>query len=304
MNKPGLRWQGRARAVTSRDARGLCPRGGQARAATSTSTCARASAATARATCTPWLRGLRQHEQARAALARASAGCDDAGRAGAVPTRGKPGLRVLVRRGHTSGMHMYRVAPRAACKRGLLVRVHGRLRLRHGLHVLHGCGGCADMSKLGLRWQGRGLCPRGGQARAATSTCARASASTSRATCTPWLRGLRRHEQARAVLPRASGGCDDTNARGLCQHGGQARASCTSSAWPHERHVHVPRGSAGCMYVRPSCGGAAGATHGRLRPCVASSGAGVGRRGAAEGQPECACVARLRSSRSAPAWRG
>ena len=124
---------------------------------------------TARATCTPWLRGLRQHEQARAALARASAGCDDAGRAGAVPTRGKPGLRVQYGVA-TSDMHMYRVAPRAACKRGLLVRVHGRLRLRHGLHVLHGCGGCADMSKLGLRWQGRGLCPRGGQARAATST--------------------------------------------------------------------------------------------------------------------------------------
>ena len=98
------------------------------------------------------------------------------------------------------------------------------------------------------------------------------------------------------MLPRASGGCDDTNARGLCQHGGPARASCTSTAWPRERHVHVPRGSAGCMYVRPSCGGAAGATHGRLRPCVASSGAGVGRRGAAEGQPECACVARLRAA--------
>ena len=202
MNEHGLRWHGRARAVTTRE--GCANKGGQARAA-ACSTWARASASPSRTTCTPWLRGLRQHEQARAAMARASAGCDDAGRAGAVPTRGKPGLRVLVRRGHTSDMHMYRVAPRAACKRGPLVRVHGRLRLRHGLHVLHGCAGCADMSKLGLRWQGRGLCPRGGQARAATSTCARASASTSRATCTPWLRGLRRREQARAVLSAAKG---------------------------------------------------------------------------------------------------
>ena len=292
MSKPGLRWQGRARAVTSRDARGLCPRGGRARAATSTSTCARASAATARATCTPWLRGLRQHEQARAALARASAGCDDAGRAGAVPTRGKPGLRVLVRRGHTSDMHMYRVAPRAACKRGPLVRVHGRLRLRHGLHVLHGCAGCADMSKLGLRWQGRGLCPRGGQARAATSTCARASASTSRATCTPWLRGLRRHEQARAVLARASGGCDDTNARGLCQHGGQAglrilvRRGHTSDMYMYRV---APR--AACM-----CDLAAAARLGRPT-------GGCGRASHLR-EPEWAGVARLRGSQSAPAWRG